>query len=241
MTDGRGPAPVALVTGGLGGIGSAISKILGEKGYSVVIADIAPSLPPMLDGFLELDLREEGQCREVVEAVRRKYGRLDLLVNNAGINARGNAETMPAAIWENIVDVNLNGTFRMCQAAYELLAASRGSVVNLGSTGGAVAIPGAAIYNVTKAAIMHLTKVLAVEWASAGIRVNVVAPTIVPSAMTRDVLSNSTYMTAKLSTIPLGRMVEPAEVAQAVAWLASPESAMVTGQTLFVDGGVNLL
>jgi NAD(P)-dependent dehydrogenase (short-subunit alcohol dehydrogenase family) len=170
-----------------------------------------------------------------------RFGRLDLLVNNAGINARGKTEEMPEEAWHEVVEVNLNGTFRMCQAAHPALARDGGAIVNLASTGGLVAIAGSAMYGVTKAAIIHLTKVLSLEWAGAGIRVNAVAPTIVPSPMTADVLGNEAYMAAKLATIPLGRVVEPQEVADAVRWLASPGSAMVTGQTIAVDGGVSVL
>ncbi|MBO0772401.1 MAG: SDR family oxidoreductase, partial [Actinobacteria bacterium] len=130
---------------------------------------------------------------------------------------------------------------RMCRAAVRLLrAAPAPAVVNLGSTAGAVAVAGSAAYGVSKAAIMHLTKILALEWAPAGIRVNAVAPSIVPTAMTEDVRQSNEYMTAKLATIPLGRMVTREEVAQAVAYLCSPAAAMTTGQTLFVDGGVTV-
>jgi NAD(P)-dependent dehydrogenase (short-subunit alcohol dehydrogenase family) len=121
-----------------------------------------------------------------------------------------------------------------------LAAHGDGAVVNLGSTAGQVAIPGSAAYSVSKAAILHLTRVLAVEWAPSGIRVNAVAPTIVPSAMTADVLGDPAYMAAKLATIPLGRIPGRGDVASAVTWLASPAAAVITGQTIFVDGGVTI-
>jgi len=139
------------------------------------------------------------------------------------------------------VEINLNGTFRMCQAVHPVLSVHGGNVVNMASTGGLVAIAGSAMYGVTKAGIIQLTKILALEWAGARIRVNAVAPTIVPSPMTADVLENETYMAAKLASIPLGRVVRPEEVAAAVRWLASPDAAMVTGHTVCVDGGVSVL
>lgn len=226
----------ALVTGGAGGIGSAIRADLTVHGYTVVAADV-----PGAGADVELDLRSGESCRAAVAAVRDRFGRLDLLVNNAGINARGRTEDMPEEVWQQVVDVNLNGTFRMCQAAYPVLAERGGAIVNLASTGGLVAIAGSAMYGVTKAAIIQLTKILALEWADAGIRVNAVAPTIVATSMTQDVLDNTEYMTAKLASIPLGRVVTTQEVADAVRWLASAEAAMVTGQTVAVDGGVSIL
>lgn len=111
-------------------------------------------------------------------------------------------------------------------------------MVNLGPTAGQVAIPGSAAYSVSKAGVLHLTRVLAVEWA--GVRVNAVAPTIVPSGMTADVLGDPVYMAGKLATIPLGRIPERDDVASAVAWLASPAASVITGHTAFVDGGVTI-
>ncbi|MBB4908636.1 SDR family NAD(P)-dependent oxidoreductase [Actinophytocola algeriensis] len=245
----RDGPPVALVTGATGGIGAVLCADLAEAGYAVVAADLTGAPAPGATHEVELDLRDGEACRAAVRSTVDRFGRLDLLVNNAGINARGTFDEMPEEVWGEVVDVNLNGTLRMCQAAHPALAAGRdtgrdtsgGAIVNLASTGGLVAIAGSAVYGITKAAIIHLTKVLALEWAGAGIRVNAVAPTIVPSPMTADVLGNDDYMTAKLATIPLGRIVEPQEVADAVRWLASAGSGMVTGQTIAVDGGVSVL
>jgi NAD(P)-dependent dehydrogenase (short-subunit alcohol dehydrogenase family) len=233
--------PVALVTGASGGIGAVICADLAEHGYTVVAADLTVAPVPGAAHAVELDLRSGDSCRVAVASTVDRFGGLDLLVNNAGINARGKTEEMPEEAWHEVVEVNLNGTFRMCQAAHPALARHGGTIVNLASTGGLVAIAGSAMYGVTKAAIIHLTRILSLEWAGAGIRVNAVAPTIVPSPMTADVLGNEEYMAAKLATIPLGRVVEAQEVADAVRWLASPGSAMVTGQTVAVDGGVSVL
>ncbi|WP_460405156.1 SDR family NAD(P)-dependent oxidoreductase [Actinophytocola sediminis] len=234
-------APVALVTGATGGIGTVICADLAKHGYTVVAADLSGAPVPGTAHAVEVDVRSRDSCLAAVASTVELAGGIDLLVNNAGINARGRAQDVGEEVWHPVVEVNLNGTFRMCQAAYPELARHGGAIVNLASTGGLVAIAGSAMYGVTKAAIIHLTRTLAVEWAGAGIRVNAVAPTIVPSPMTEDVLDDPAYVTAKLATIPLGRMVEAQEVADAVRWLASPGSAMVTGQTVAVDGGVSVL
>jgi NAD(P)-dependent dehydrogenase (short-subunit alcohol dehydrogenase family) len=147
---------------------------------------------------------------------------------------------MPVDAFSRVLDVNLTGTFRMAQAAYRALRDGGGSIVNLGSTHGHVAVLDTVGYCVSKAGVMHLTKVLALEWAPDAIRVNAVGPTIVPTAMTSDVRSDVDYMRAKLASIPLGRMAEPQDVADTVAYLLSPAASMVTGQTIFVDGGVTI-
>ncbi|MFD9697599.1 SDR family NAD(P)-dependent oxidoreductase [Lentzea sp. NPDC059081] len=233
--------PVALVTGAAGGIGTAVCDDLAAHGYVVVAADLGGAAPASAKHAVELDLRSGDSCRAAVAEAVAQAGTVDLLVNNAGINARGATETMPEEVWRDVVEINLNGTFRMCQAVHPVLSAHGGAIVNMASTGGLVAIAGSAMYGVTKAGIIQLTKILSLEWAGARIRVNAVAPTIVPSPMTADVLDNETYMAAKLASIPLGRVVRPEEVAAAVRWLASPDAAMVTGHTVCVDGGVSVL
>src|SRR5690242_17006169 len=147
--------PVALVTGGCGAIGKAIRAELVARGYTAVAGDlVAPG-----DG-VEIDVRSAESCRAGIAAVLDRHGRLDLLVNNAGINARGATEDMPEDIWGPVVEVNLKGTFRTCQAAFPALReASGAAIVNLSSSAALVAIGGSAMYGVTKAAISHLTKI----------------------------------------------------------------------------------
>lgn len=234
---------VALVTGARGAIGDGICCELDQRGYAVIGADLVgrPSTEARDWPIVELDVRSAVSCRSAVAEALARFGSLNVVVNCAGINARGLAEDMSEEAWRPVIDVNLLGTYRMCQAAFSALKDADGAaIVNFGSSAGLVAIPGAAIYGVSKAAISHLTKILAVEWAKHGVRVNAVAPTIVPSAMTADVLADEAYVAAKLASIPIGRMATVDDVAAAVAWLAGPESAMTTGLTVPVDGGVSV-
>ncbi|MEU7979158.1 SDR family NAD(P)-dependent oxidoreductase [Micromonospora sp. NPDC049081] len=238
--DGR----VALVTGAARGIGATIAATLAARGATVAYADVADTWDtPTSDGphsRHRVDVRSGRSCVDLVADVLDRHGRLDLLVNNAGVVRRGPAATMSEQDFSTVLDVNLTGTFRVCQAAYPALRDTHGSVVNIGSTNGHIAVLDTVGYCVSKAGVLHLTRVLALEWAPDRIRVNAVGPTIVPTDMTADVRGDAGYLADKLATIPLGRMAEPADVANAVAYLLSDAAAMVTGQTLFVDGGVTI-
>ncbi|ALC31396.1 MULTISPECIES: SDR family NAD(P)-dependent oxidoreductase [Streptomyces] len=236
---------VALVTGAARGIGAAIAVRLAELGATVAAADILPverwedALPDGPHTRHHLDITSMDSCREAVDGVRQAHGRLDHLVNNAGIVRRGPAATTTEKDFAQVIDVNLTGTFRMSRAAYPVLRESpAASVVNIGSTNGHIAVLDTLAYCISKAGVMHMARVLALEWAPDGIRVNAVGPTIVPTAMTEDVRSDSSYMRDKMAGIPLGRMADARDVALAVAHLLSPAAAMTTGQTIFVDGGV---
>lgn len=237
---------VVLVTGAARGIGHVISDMVARRGATVVRADCLPRdqwLPSTGDAEglqLHLDVTDRSSCAATVRATVERLGSLSVLVNNAGVVTRGSALSVTEEELRRVTDVNLDGALRMAQEAHPHLAADGGAIVNVTSTAGVVAVPNTLGYALGKASLVHLTKVLALEWAPAGVRVNAVAPTIVPSEMTGDVLHDEEWMAAKLATIPMGRVAQPEDVAEAVAFLSSTAAGMVTGQVLAVDGGVTL-
>ena len=236
---------VALVTGAARGIGATIAKTLAERGAIVANADLLPESEwtnelgqPHSRHFV--DVRSRESCFDLIAKVVAEHGRLDCLVNNAGIVRRGKASEVSEKDFTDVIDINLNGTFFMSQAAYPELKKSKGSIVHLGSTSGHSAVHNTLGYSVSKAGVMFMAKALAFEWASDGIRVNAVGPTIVPSDMTAPLLTNDEYMKDKMASIPLGRMASQEDVAESVLFLLSPSAGMVTGQTIFIDGGVTI-
>ena len=236
---------VAIVTGAARGIGSTIAQELAKAGAIVASADILPESEwtnPLTSGHTRhyLDVRSKDSCEKLIAEVIEAHGRIDHLVNNAGIVRRAKASEMSEKDFTDVIDINLTGTFFMSQAVYPQLKKNKGTIVNLGSTSGHSAVLDTVSYSASKAAVMFMSKSLAFEWATDGIRVNAVGPTIVPSDMTAKLLINDEFMKDKMATIPLGRMAEQLDVAQSVLFLLGPNSAMVTGQTIFIDGGVTI-
>jgi NAD(P)-dependent dehydrogenase (short-subunit alcohol dehydrogenase family) len=240
---------VALVTGAARGLGRAIALALAEAGAHIALGlrDIAKDgglaeeiaargrrvLP------LQLDVARMEQIEPAVQAVVAEFGRLDILVNNAGIALGSPAEKVAEADFDQMLAVNLKGTFFTSQAAGRvMIAQGYGRIVNLGSQAGAVALPGEAIYCMTKAGIAHLTKCLAVEWGRYGITVNAVAPTFVRTPGTAAVLADPYFRADVVERIAaLHRIGEPIEVAGVVVFLASPAASLITGETVLIDGG----
>jgi NAD(P)-dependent dehydrogenase (short-subunit alcohol dehydrogenase family) len=178
-------------------------------------------------------------CERAVAAAVARFGRLDVLVNNAGIAPGNPAEDVVLEDFDATLAVNLRGTFFASQAAGRvMLAQGSGCIVNLSSQAGFVALPGESVYCMTKAAIAHLTKCLAVEWGPRGVRVNAVAPTFVRTPGTAAALGDPVFRADVVERIAaLHRIGEPVEVAGAVVFLASPAASLVTGETILVDGG----
>ncbi len=250
---------VALVTGAGGAIGQAITARLVALGATVARADLelgaaplpglggapgpGPTDPAQPDPSISdhsLDVRSDASCGAVVAAVRERHGGLDVLVNGAGIMVRADALATDTATWSAVLDVNLTGAYRMARAAHPaLLAREHPAIVSVSSTHAFLAAKRSIAYSTSKAGLSHLTRLLALEWAP-HIRVNAVAPTVVPSAMTADVLADPEYRARKFGAIPLGYPVPAADVAAAVAFLAGPDVRSVTGQVLVLDGGESL-
>jgi NAD(P)-dependent dehydrogenase (short-subunit alcohol dehydrogenase family) len=240
----------ALVTGAGSGIGRAVSLALADAGAHVCVTDrdLEATLSVAAEitargqsaGNYELDVTNPRQITGVLEAITAGREAIDILVNNAGIGARVPSVEMPQETWENVVNVNLTGAF-LCarEVAKTMLARRRGSIVAVASVMGIVGgglYPNAA-YHATKGAMVNLTRALALEWADAGVRVNAVAPAFVRTPLTEKLLSDPAMEQAILNATPLGRLVEPEEVAHAVLFLAGDAAAMITGHTLPVDGG----
>lgn len=240
----------ALVTGAARGLGRAIALALAHAGADVALGlrDVASGaeLAAEIEALgrravpLQMDVADLQQVRAGVAAAAERLGRLDLLVNNAGIAPGNPAEDVTEADFDATLAVNLRGTFFACQAAARLMIdrGDGGRIVNLGSQAGAVALPGESVYCMTKAAIAHLTRCLAVEWGAHDIRVNAVAPTFIRTPGTAAALADPAFRADVEERIAaLHRIGEPVEVAGAVVFLASPAASLVTGETLLVDGG----
>lgn len=243
---------VALVTGVSYGVGAATAVALGRAGYDVVgtatnplnFREIGERLAGVKARFLplQLELRAEESIEEVVSIALKGFERIDVLVNNAGVNLRRNAVDVSRDEWHAVMDVNVGGTFFLTQrvARHWIESKQPGCIVNIASAHGLVGAPERSTYGIAKAAIIHMTTMLAIEWAPHGIRVNAVAPgrmlTEAPSRAEKQ--ADPAYMAAVLARIPLHRLATPEEVAAAVCWLASPAAGSVTGHTLVMDGGM---
>ncbi len=237
---------VALVTGGGRGLGAAIARALADEGCSVAVTDIdaetAVALADEIGGKavgLHLDVRDRSSIEAAVSEAVARLGEISVLVNNAGINRVGPSETYDEAVWNDVVEVNLTGVFRCCQVVgARMLASGRGSIVNLASVHSRIASPGRAAYCATKTGLVGLTRALAVEWASRGVRVNAVAPGYINTRLTMDAIRSGLISESELlDRIPLGRLGTAEHVAKSVVFLASNDSAYVTGTTIETDGG----
>ncbi|WBY02622.1 SDR family oxidoreductase [Ramlibacter tataouinensis] len=235
---------VCIVTGAAQGIGEACARRFAADGAQVVIADIedarGQALAAELGGaFVHCDVGDKAQVDAMVAEVMQRHGRIDVLVNNAGIFKAADFLDVSEADFDAVLRVNLKGSFLAGQAvAREMARAGRGAIVNMSSVNGVLAIPTIASYNVSKGGINQLTRVMALALADKGIRVNAVAPgTIATELAARAVLTSEDAKHRILSRTPMKRLGEPAEIADVVAWLASDAASYVTGEIVVVDGG----
>ncbi|HVT94179.1 MAG TPA: glucose 1-dehydrogenase [Bryobacteraceae bacterium] len=240
---------VALVTGAARGLGRSISIALARAG-----ADIALGLRDVHTGTgvaaeieslgrrclpLQMDVTRLNEIGNAVENTVSRFGKLDILVNNAGVAPGNPAEDYREDDFDATIGVNLKGTFFASQAAGRVMIRQKfGTIINLGSQAGIVALPTESIYCMTKAGISHLTRCLAVEWGKYNITVNAIAPTFIRTPGTEEALADPEFRADVESRIAaLHRIGEPEDVTGAVVFLASPAAALITGHTLVVDGG----
>ena len=229
---------VILVAGGAGGIGAEVSARLMSEGIRVAIADLR--IDEALDerfSTIACDITSAEQCQAAAQAAVDKFGRLDGMVNCAGVSKPHDSMSLPPDEWAHMVDVQLNGAFYLAQACALRMPAG-GAMVFITSTNAEAAFPRRAAYCCAKAGVAMLTKVLAIEWADKGIRVNAVGPAYVATEMTQRNIAAGNVNEAQIKArIPLGRLAQPADVADAVSFLLSDKAGFITGHSLYVDGG----
>jgi NAD(P)-dependent dehydrogenase (short-subunit alcohol dehydrogenase family) len=240
---------VALVTGAARGLGEAISLALAHAGADVALGlrDVKAqgSVSTRIGGMgrralpLQMDMRRLDQIFEAVEDTVKTFGHLDILVNNAGLAPENLAENVREQDFDLTIAVNLKGTFFASQAAARVMIGQKsGRIINMSSQAGFAALPTESVYCMTKAAIAHLTKCLAVEWGKYDITVNAVAPTFIRTPGTEECLANPQFRADVVERIAaLHRIGEPMDVAGAVVFLASPAASLITGHTILIDGG----
>ncbi len=239
---------VALVTGSRRGIGEAIAKKLAENGATVAVTDIDESdCAEVVEEIesqggralcYELDVTDEDQISEVVDDIVEEEGSIDILVNNAGIYKQEELEQMSKKEIESILDVNLKGTILCTRKVLPHMKDQRdGNIVNIASIAGFVGFPESSVYCATKGGVANFTRELALDVGEHGINVNGVAPGVIDTDMTTDLLEDEETRKGLLANIPKNRIGEPEDIAEAVTFLASEGADYITGQTLVVDGG----
>jgi NAD(P)-dependent dehydrogenase (short-subunit alcohol dehydrogenase family) len=238
---------VVMVTGGSRGLGLEIANAFGQAGAKVVITarraqwlneaeNILKDQGIAVDAMI-CDVADVGSVEQLVQQTIEKNGRIDVLVNNAGLTWGAPAETMPFERWQQVIDANITGTFLMSQAVgRSMLERKKGAIVNVASIaglgGGQLNTVG---YNASKAAVINLTRALAIEWTARGIRVNAIAPGMFRTRMTEAIVERAEEMYN--ATTPMGRIGKPGEIAPTVLFLASEGASYITGQVVAIDGG----
>ncbi len=234
---------VAIVTGAGAGIGKTIADLFLEEGASVVLVDITACHVSNTDTDRALciiaDVTKKEDSVSILNQTIQKFGTVDILVNNAGIGLTGDITSLSDEIWDNVLAVNLTGVFYGMQTvgAYMKEHGIKGSIINMSSILGQLGFPMAGAYAATKGGVNQLTRTGALELAPYGIRVNAIAPGFIKTNMTKAVQENRGTFESIVGKTPLGHMGEPKDIAYASVYLASQESAFVTGSILYVDGG----
>ncbi len=240
---------VALISGGARGQGAVEARMFAEEGASVVIGDILDDQGRQTEAelqelgynvtYVHLDVTSESDWEAAVQAAVNTYGKLDVLLNNAGILIRKNIEETTGEDWDRIFAVNAKGVFLGTKAAIPAMRdAGGGSIINISSTAGLVGSPnGSASYTATKGAVRLFTKSTAIQHAREGIRCNSIHPGPIETDMIADTLNDPANMALRMQRLPLGRVGKPSEIAYGAIYLASDESSFVTGSEVVIDGG----
>lgn len=237
----------AIVTGAGKGIGRAIALALGEAGANVLLVartqddleQVKKEMASDRTSFAVADVTVREDIQSAVRQAIDSFGGVDILVNNAGMNIRSKLDDATDAEWQKIMDTNAQSVFMFSQEAARLMKKGA-SIINVSSVGGERALKTGVIYAASKAAIIQMTKVMAMEWGERGIRVNAVGPWYFRTPLTEGILSDQAYLDSILAVTPLKRVGELPEVASPVVFLASDAAGYITGQTLFIDGGMSI-
>ncbi len=237
----------AIITGGAAGIGEATAKFFHEKGVNLVLADLNPDVDKMAKALGDNAIGVPGNVcdrdypAKVIDAAVKEFGQVDILVNCAGIVALDDAEVISADDWNRTININLSACFFMAQAVGKYMIDNKigGSIVNMASQAGVIALDKHVAYCAAKGGIIAMTKVMAKEWGKYGIRVNCVSPTVVLTALGHKAWDGPVGDAFK-KEIPAERFAEPEEIASVIAFLCSKGAGMITGHNLLVDGGFTI-
>lgn len=238
---------VVIVTGAGSGMGEATAHRFSEEGANVVLVDrnaddvkrVAAELPAERTMVQVVDVSQSSAVDAMISVVVAKFGRLDVVVNNAGVHEAGEPTDITDERWRNVMRTDADGVFFGCRAAIPHLEKTQGAIINTASVSGIGGDWGMSPYNAAKGAVVNLTRALALDLGRKGIRVNAVCPSLTRTGMTEEMLKDETLVSKFKERIPLGRVCEPREVAAVIAFLASDDASFVTGANIAVDGGVS--
>jgi meso-butanediol dehydrogenase/(S,S)-butanediol dehydrogenase/diacetyl reductase len=238
---------VVIVTGAASGIGAATARRFSSEGGCVALvdrneislADVAADLPKELTLAHIADVSDRKAVDAMVDTVVKRFGRLDVLVNNAGIFEGGDPGEITDEQWQKVMSTDADGVFYGCRAALPHLEKTKGAIINTASVSGLGGDWGMSPYNAAKGAVVNLTRALALDLGKKGIRINSVCPSLTRTGMTADMMDDRELLAKFAERIPLGRVCEPHEVAAVIAFLASDDASFMTGANVTVDGGVS--
>ncbi|MBB6446605.1 SDR family NAD(P)-dependent oxidoreductase [Bacillus benzoevorans] len=239
---------VILITGGSRGLGAEMAREFAAAGADIILAsrnkescEVVANEVRQLGRYaltVSCDVSKLADIYHLYRIVKEEFGRLDVLVNNAGANVTKPALEVTEADWDYINDVNMKGVFFSCQEAAKLMREQgSGKIINISSVGGVKPYKRIAPYTATKAAVIHLTKSLAAEWARYNIHVNSIAPGLISTEINKSEMENKTWLEGAVKAIPLRRLGTPKDISQIALYLVSEASNYITGQTFFIDGG----